>query len=250
MRRVRVVDEAGSIVSGEWLDDGIQINGSVHDPESLNFLCPETPSKILGVGPNYVSNVESKGKEWPDSPADLLLFVKTVPNSLVSHGGTAILHGGGDFCHELEIGAVIDEQCRNLSVAEAEEVIRGFTCVNEITNMEVPNGKFDFDNRVRTKSFDNSSPVGPVTATPDEVPEDAHMELRVNGKVRQQTQRSNQIFTEAEIVAEISRYLTLEPGDIVATGSPTGVDSLRDGDSVEVSIEGIGTLRHDVVIGN
>jgi len=246
MRKVRFEDPSGTVVTGTWDDSGINYAGERYDPESVDIQFPGSPTKIIGVGPNFVSNIEGKDKEWPESPKDLLVFVKTAPNSLVHHGKTAALSGEGEYYHELELGIVIGEQCRQVAAEDASSVIEGFTCVNEITNKEVPESKFDPRKWVRAKSFDNSAPVGPAVAT--DIPDDASMELRVNGEIRQKTDRTEQIFSDGELIEEITKYLTLEPGDIIATGSPIGVSELEDGDQVEVEIEGIGTLEHTVEI--
>ena len=107
---------------------------------------------------------------------------------------------------------------------------------------------YDAVNWIRKKAFDDSVPAGPVVASPDVVPSTASMKLWVNDELRQSTDRSQQIFSETAVVSEISQYLTLYPGDIIATGSPINTTELHDGDRVDITIEGIGTLSHDVQI--
>jgi 2-keto-4-pentenoate hydratase/2-oxohepta-3-ene-1,7-dioic acid hydratase in catechol pathway len=99
---------------------------------------------------------------------------------------------------------------------------------------------------VRGKAFDGSLPIGPVLATPDEVPDDAALRLRQNGEVKQESTREHLIFSVPELVADVSELLTLEPGDVIATGTPFGPDALADGDEVEVEFEGVGTLKNRV----
>jgi 2-keto-4-pentenoate hydratase/2-oxohepta-3-ene-1,7-dioic acid hydratase in catechol pathway len=152
----------------------------------------------------------------------------------------------GRYLHELELAIVIGEDCRNVSRGRASEVIAGFTCFNDITNFERTNSIDPTVLGLRTNSFDNCAPVGPIVASPDLVPADARMELRVNGELRQETRRSNRIFSDDELIEEISKYVALKPGDIVATGAPAGAEELTDGDSVAIEIEGIGELRHTV----
>jgi len=101
---------------------------------------------------------------------------------------------------------------------------------------------------VRGKAFDNAAPLGPVIATPDEVPDDASIELRVNGETKQDATIDQFYFSVSELIAEITEYMTLEPGEVISTGTPAGVGALSDDDHVEVEIEGIGTLEHDVEI--
>jgi 2-keto-4-pentenoate hydratase/2-oxohepta-3-ene-1,7-dioic acid hydratase in catechol pathway len=173
------------------------------------------------------------------------LFLKP-PNAVASHGDTiTLLPDKERIDHEAELGVIIGEQCRHVDEADAMDVVAGFTCVNDISNREDQDKE---QNWVRGKAFDNSCPLGPVMATPDEVPDDARVQLRVNGEVRQESWRDQFIFSVPELIAEITTYITLEPGDVIITGTPSGVAPLEDGDSVEVEIEGIGTLAHDVRI--
>ncbi|MFT4958568.1 MAG: 2-keto-4-pentenoate hydratase/2-oxohepta-3-ene-1,7-dioic acid hydratase in catechol pathway, partial [Halobacteriales archaeon] len=103
-------------------------------------------------------------------------------------------------------------------------------------------------NWVRGKAFDGAAPMGPVVAPPDDVPEDAAIELRVDGDLRQEGTRADMVFSVPDLIAEITAYVTLEPGDVIATGTPSGVGPLEDDDHVAIEIEGIGTLEHDVRI--
>jgi len=248
MREVRYRDAEGVIHTGMWTSEGVRVGDELIQPDEIDIRPPSEPSKIVGVGPNYYSNIEHYDREVPESPSDLLLFVKTAPNSLVSHGETAYLRGPGEFHYEGEIGVVIGERCRDVAEARAADVIEGYTCVNEITNKGVPESRYDPGNRLRSKSFDDSAPVGPVLASPEVVPDDAVLEVRVNGEQKQRDRRSELIHGVPALIEEISAYLTLEPGDVIATGSPEGVGPLSDGDTVEVEVEGVGTLRHDVEI--
>jgi len=226
----------------------IYSDGNEYCLADVDVLPPTEPSKVIGVGPNYHSNIEHYDRKEPTSPADLLVFVKTPPNVLVSHRGTARLKPPGEFHFEGELGVVIERRCRDIARANAMDYVSGYTCVNEITNKGIPESQYDPQNTVRAKSFDGSAPIGPVIASPDEVPDDATLELRVNDEPRQHDSISQLIHPVPTLLAELSTYLTLEPGDVVATGSPAGVDRLFDGDQVEVEIEGIGTLKHDVRI--
>jgi len=147
---------------------------------------------------------------------------------------------------EAELGVVIGSQCRNVPADQAEDVIAGYTCVNDISNRDDQRQE---QNWVRGKAFDNAAPMGPVLATPDEVPSDASISLQVNGETKQDSTIENLIFSVPELIEEITTLMTLEPGDVIATGTPAGVGPLSDGDEVAIDIEGIGTLSHDVVAG-
>ena len=146
--------------------------------------------------------------------------------------------------HEAELAVVIGEQARNVDAANAEAYIAGYTCFNDISNRDDQDRE---QNWVRGKAFDNSAPMGPVIAPPAAVPDDAVVELRVNGETRQSSTIEHLIFSVPELIEEITTYMTLEPGDVIATGTPAGVGPLSDGDEVAVEIEGIGTLEHTTV---
>lgn len=248
MRTARFLDQSGTVRTGRWTGDEIVTDAESFPVSAVNVLPPTKASKIVGVGPNYYSNIEHYGREEPASPADLVFFVKTMPHAAVGHGGTATLHPPGEFHFEAELGAVIGKSCRDVTSAEALEYVSGYTCVNEITNKGLPDSQYDVGNRLRTKSFDDSAPVGPAVTPLEAVPEDATIELRLNGEVRQRDKISNMIFNVEDLIAEISTYQTLEPGDVIATGSPEGVDRLSDSDHVAVTVDGVGTLEHDVDI--
>ncbi|WP_440008789.1 fumarylacetoacetate hydrolase family protein [Halomicrococcus sp. SG-WS-1] len=242
MRRVRFRDPAGSVRNGEWTDAGIAFGGETYDPDDVDVLAPADPSKIVCVGLNYADHAAERDKDLPERP---LLFLKP-PNAVSAHGDTVTLPSGKDrIDHEAELAVVVGEQCRNLTPEDAMDAVAGFTCADDLSNRDDQDRE---QNWVRGKAFDNSCPLGPVLATPDEVPADAAVRLRVNGDLRQESSRDEFIFSVPELLAEITTYLTLEPGDVVLTGTPAGVGPLSDGDRVEVEVEGVGTLAHDVRI--
>jgi 2-keto-4-pentenoate hydratase/2-oxohepta-3-ene-1,7-dioic acid hydratase in catechol pathway len=239
---VRFRDPAGSVRTGTWTDDGVSFGGQAYTREEVDILAPTSPSKVVCVGLNYADHAAESGADVPDRP---LLFFKT-PNTVSAHGDTVALPAGKErIDYEAELGVVIAEQCRHVEAADAMDVVAGFTAVNDLSNRDDQNEE---QNWVRGKSFDNAAPMGPVVAPPSAVPADAHIELRLNGETRQASSRSELMFEVPELIEEITTYLTLEPGDVIATGTPAGVGALSDGDTVEVDIEGIPTLRHDVEI--
>lgn len=243
MRRMRFRDPAGTVRTGELRDGRVTFAGQEYDPSAVDVLPPVEPGKIVGVGLNYSDHAEETDSEVPDRP---LLFLKA-PNTLAGHGDTVTLPEGKDrIDHEAELGVVIEKQCRNVPAERAMEVVAGYTCVNDLSNRDDQRVE---QNWVRGKSFDNAAPMGPVVASLDLVPEGAAIELRVNGETRQQSSIDNLLFSVPELVADITDLVTLEPGDVIATGTPAGVGPLSSGDAVEIEIEGVGTLEHDVVVG-
>ncbi|MFB6269184.1 MAG: fumarylacetoacetate hydrolase family protein [Halobacterium sp.] len=240
MHLMRFRDPAGAVRRGEYEDGTVSFGGRTYDVEDVDVLPPSDPSKIVCVGRNYAKHAEEKGSEIPDRP---LLFFKP-PNALAGHGDTVTAPEGKETIeHEAELAVVIGEQCRNVAVEDALDVVAGYTCADDVSNRDDQRKE---QNWVRGKAFDGAAPIGPVLATPDEVPRDADIELRVNGETRQSSNTERFIFTIPELIAEITEYMTLERGDVILTGTPEGVSPVEDGDTIEVEIEGVGTLEHDI----
>jgi 2-keto-4-pentenoate hydratase/2-oxohepta-3-ene-1,7-dioic acid hydratase in catechol pathway len=255
MRYVRFEDPAGDVRTGEWTGtEGAEIRAFPGQESRLaldreefatsevTVLPPCTPSKIVCVGLNYADHAAERGKDVPDRP---LLFLKP-PNTVAAHGDTVTLPPGKErIDHEAELGVVVGDRASGVSADDAMAYVAGFTCVNDLSNRDDQDVE---QNWVRGKAFDDAAPLGPVIATPEEVPADATVECRVNGEVTQSSTRDQFIFSVEELVEEISTYLTLEPGDVISTGTPAGVGPVSDGDTVEITVEGIGTLSNTVYI--
>ncbi|MEF8852775.1 MAG: fumarylacetoacetate hydrolase family protein [Haloarculaceae archaeon] len=254
MRRVRFRDTAGTVRGGRWTTvDGddvvtaaagpygrIAFGDETYDPDEVDILPPCEPTKIVCVGRNYADHADELGNDVPERP---LLFLKP-PNTVASHGSTVTLPAGKERVdYEGELGVVIGEQCRHVDEGEAEDVIAGYTPLCDLSNRDDQEIE---QNWVRGKAFDNAAPIGPVIATPEHLSGDATIETRVNGERKQSATIDQMIFSVPELVAEITTYMTLEPGDVVATGTPEGVGPLDQGDTVEVEVEDVGTLRHSV----
>lgn len=239
MHRMRFRDPAGAVRTGEYDDGTVSFGGQTFDTSEVDILPPAAPSKVVCVGRNYAKHAEERGADVPDRP---MLFLKP-PNALAGHGDTVTMPAEKHVEHEAELAVVVGEQCKHVDEADAMDVVAGFTCADDVSNRTDQSQE---QNWVRGKAFDGACPLGPVLATPDELPEDATVELRVNGEVRQSSSIERFIFDVPALIAEITDYLTLEPGDVILTGTPEGVAELTDGDRVEVEIEGVGTLEHDV----
>lgn len=223
------------------------------------------PSKIVALGLNYREHVAETGHVLPgpdgkptaprEVPKEPLLFAKT-PNVLVGPGEpivipAAFLARSGIEAprtdYEAELAVVIGRRMRRLSPAEALDCVLGYSCFNDVSQRNIQNG--DRSGWFRGKSFDSFGPIGPVIVPPALLkdPQDLGIECYLNGKLVQSARTSAMIFSLAELLSYISWNLTLEPGDIVATGTPSGVGALSPGDLVEVRIEGIGSLSNPVV---
>ncbi len=241
MARIRFRDPAGSVRQGQLDGDTILAASRRYDISRVEVLPPVEPSKIVCVGRNYAKHAEELNSDVPDRP---LLFLKP-PNTVASHGDEIPLPAGKDRVdHEAELAVVIGRQARNVDAADADKYIAGYTCFDDVSNRDDQNEE---QNWVRGKAFDSSAPIGPVVASPESLPDDASIELRVNGETRQASTVAHMIFSVPELIEEITTYLTLEPGDVIATGTPEGVGPLSDGDHVGIEIEGVGTLEHSVI---
>ncbi|MBP6840392.1 MAG: fumarylacetoacetate hydrolase family protein [Kofleriaceae bacterium] len=198
------------------------------------------PSKIIGIGQNYRAHAAEMGKPLPREP---LMFLK--PPSALIGDGEAIARPAGyaRVDHEGELGVVIGERCVHVPVARALDMVMGFTCVNDVSVRELQQQDGQW---TRAKGFDTFCPLGPRIVSGLD-PHDLRVVTRVGGVVRQDSSTSDLIFDVATLIAFVSAHMTLEPGDVISTGTPAGVGNLAVGDVVEVEISGIGVLRNPVV---
>jgi 2-keto-4-pentenoate hydratase/2-oxohepta-3-ene-1,7-dioic acid hydratase in catechol pathway len=210
----------------------------IPSPEA-RLLAPVEPSKIVCVGRNYAAHARELGNEVPKEP---LLFLKP-PSSLSASGDAIQLPRSSERVeHEAEIGIVIGRRLRHASVAQARDAIFGVTCVNDVTARDLQRRDVQF---TRAKSFDTFCPVGPWIETELDL-RSISVSGRVNGELRQHGHAQQMVFPILELLAFISSVMTLEPGDLVSTGTPDGTGPLHAGDVVEVEVGGVGTLVNRV----
>lgn len=200
------------------------------------------PSKIVCVGRNYVAHAQELGNVVPERP---LLFLKP-PSALIGDGEAIVVPAAsGQVEHEGEIGVVVGAPLRRADERTARAAVAGITCVNDVTarDLQKTDGQW-----TRAKGFDTFCPAGPVVWRPPADFDLATLEVscRVNGVARQHGRAAEMAFSIPALLAYISQVMTLEPGDLVATGTPAGVGPLRPGDVVEVEIPGVGVLRNPV----
>lgn len=205
----------------------------------IKLLPPCTPSKIVAVGLNYRDHAKELNLPVPDTP---IVFLK--PPTAVIGPGEAVLYPAtsSQVDYEAELGVVIKDQARNISPASARDHILGYTCANDVTARDLQKNDGQW---TRAKSFDTFCPVGPWIET-DLNPEDLLIESYLNGERRQSSRTSQFIFTVDYLVSFISGIMTLEPGDLIITGTPAGIGPMKPGDEIEVRIEGIGSLKNTV----
>ncbi|MER7821433.1 fumarylacetoacetate hydrolase family protein [Streptomyces sp. NPDC096097] len=229
---------------------------AVHRLHDLSLRAPLRPGKIIGVGLNYIEHVEESSRSLDtdkDLPPRPVLFGK--PATAVTGPGQPILHNADlttQLDWECELAVVIGRPAFKVSEAQAYDHIFGFSIVNDISARDQRrSGQWFF-----SKGQDSYAPFGPVVVTRDEIrdPMALDLSLRVNGVTKQKSNTRHMLFPIARLIADISSGMTLEPGDVIATGSPSGVGAgmvppefLRPGDTVEATVEGIGTLTNPVV---
>ena len=205
---------------------------------------PTNPSKIVCVGRNYAEHAKELGNEVPTAP---LLFLKA-PSAIISHGDEIVIpRQSNQVEHEGELGVVIGRDCKNVRDDEDPfQYVLGYTCMNDVTARDVQRGDVQF---TRGKSFDTFCPVGPHIETELDV-SDIRVTTTVNGVIKQDGQTSQMVFPVDFLIRYISRQMTLKTGDLIATGTPSGVSKLNPGDVCEITVEGIGTLSNKVVNDN
>jgi 2-keto-4-pentenoate hydratase/2-oxohepta-3-ene-1,7-dioic acid hydratase in catechol pathway len=217
---------------GAWRPNGYEVQ-----LDAVELLPPCVPTKIVAVGLNYRDHAREMGKALPAEP---LLFLKPT-SALIGHGGRVELPPESERVdHEGELAVVIGRRCRRAAdEREADAAIAGYTCFLDVTARDLQQRDVQY---TRAKGFDTFAPCGPWLAAGADVA-DVAIETVVNGLRRQASRTAEMIFRPAALVRFVSQVMTLEPGDLIATGTPAGVGPLRPGDVVEVRIERVGVLR-------
>jgi 2-keto-4-pentenoate hydratase/2-oxohepta-3-ene-1,7-dioic acid hydratase in catechol pathway len=224
---------------GEWTP-GDAIPGGL---DGARILAPVVPSKIVCVGLNYKAHAEEQGKPLPPEP---LIFIK--PSTAVVSPGEAIQipPGAGRVDYEGEVGIVIGRRATRVAEADAASFILGATCVNDVSARDIQRREGHY---TRAKGFDTFAPVGPAIGLGLDW-RDLPVQTWVNGQRRQDSTTGDLIFAVPRLVAFISAIMTLLPGDIISTGTPSGIGPLRPGDTVKVAVAGVGELVNPVIAGS
>lgn len=219
---------------------GISYDGDLLPLSECHLLAPCEPTKIVCVGKNYYDHAVEMGEGVPENP---ILFLKA-PNT-VNHP-EAVVHAPGfvkRLDYEGELAFVIKKRAKDVKAYDFSSYILGYTCLNDVTARDIQklDGQWS-----RGKSMDGFAPIGPWVT--DEVdPADLKLETRLNGKVVQSSRTSMFMTKVPELMEFITAAMTLEPGDVVTTGTPAGIGSMSLGDTIEVELEGIGILRNHIV---
>lgn len=225
----------GSVLTPDQLGGGPRL-----ELAGLSPACPlPVPPKIIAAPVNYLDHKAEM--EVEHTVADLGIFLKA-RTSVIGPGGTVVLpYTDKRFDQEAELGVVIGSRVRDIAPQDAMDAVFGYTCLFDMSMRST-------EDRSTRKSFDTFTPVGPYVVTKDEVPDPAalHLTCRVNGTLRQDTSIGDLIFDVPTLVAYASSVMTLEPGDIIATGTPAGVGPVVDGDTLTMEITGLGNLEVSV----
>jgi 2-keto-4-pentenoate hydratase/2-oxohepta-3-ene-1,7-dioic acid hydratase in catechol pathway len=205
----------------------------------VKLIAPSEPSKIVCVGRNYIEHAKELGNEVPKVP---LIFLKP-PSSVISDGDTVILPPqSAQVEHEGELVVVMGKRGRYITGENAKKYILGYTIGNDVTARDL---QLSDDQWTRAKGFDTFCSFGPWIDTEFD-PADAVLTCRVNGQMRQMASTRDMVFNVPTLIAYVSSVMTLEPGDLIFTGTPAGVGELKNGDEVVVEIEGLGVLKNPV----
>ena len=209
----------------------------------VELLAPVVPKRIFGVGLNYVNHIREVGAATPPIP---MLFMK--PDSAVVGPGAPVVYPreGHEVHYEAELAVVIGRRARRVPRERALEVVFGYTCANDVSERVIQRAEMDMGVLLIGKGFDSFQPLGPWIVTGLD-PSNLRVQARLNGQTRQDSRTSDLLFDVPALVAYLSAAITLEPGDVIITGTPAGVGAMRPGDVVEIEVEGIGVLQNPVV---
>jgi 2-keto-4-pentenoate hydratase/2-oxohepta-3-ene-1,7-dioic acid hydratase in catechol pathway len=234
----------GEQISVLWATpyDGLaNTTGEVMSLPEVTLLAPCEPTKIVAIGLNYRDHAAEIGHPLPTEP---LIFMK--PSTAVIGPDDDIVYPAMSrrVDYEAELAVVIGRPCRHVQEADFRDYVLGYTCINDVTarDLQQKDGQF-----TRSKSFDTFAPLGPWIETEIPDPDNLTVEAFLNGQRRQHSSTRNLVFPVAALVAFISRIMTLLPGDVIATGTPSGIGPMAPGDLVEIRVEGIGALQNRLV---
>ena len=245
----RVVDETGRASWGRVVGDEVELldadllpTGRKNKAAELRFKTPVDPVKIWCIGLNYREHAKEANREVPDEPC---VFMKPT-TCLIAHEEAIRIPNPdklGRVDYEGELAVVISRNCRNVGEENALDYVLGYSCFNDVSArvLQQKDGQW-----VRAKGFDTFGPFGPVLLLQKAISPQTRIKTRLNGTLVQNTSLSDMIFSVSSIISHISRFATLEAGDVIITGTPSGVGAIKHGDVVEIEIEGIGTLKNSV----
>lgn len=229
------------VFTGELFEGKVHstMGGREYAMDKVKILPPCKPTKIVCVGLNYRDHAEEMKDRIPDEP---VLFIKPA-SSVIGHEDNIIYPAQSkQVDYEAELGIVIGKKTHKCSAKHAKEHILGYTCFNDVTARDLQKKDVQW---TRAKSFDTFSPIGPFIVTEID-PSNMAIKSKLNGEVKQSSTTANMIFDVYRLVEFVSGVMTLEAGDVIATGTPSGIGPMKKGDVIEIEIEGVGTLRNNI----
>ncbi|MPW21520.1 DUF2437 domain-containing protein [Paraburkholderia sp. CNPSo 3157] len=223
--------------------EGLQPAGYVDHLGSARVLSPLYRPRVFGLGYNYRAHSQEVGKSTPTLP---VLFMKP-STTVIGHEESIVYPPDGENVHfEGELTVIIGKEARHVSEADALDYVFGYTCGNDVSDRVFQRRESEFGCLLVGKGYDTFAPIGPVVETELD-PSNLHLITRVNGEVRQNGNTADLVYGVSALIAYLSKYMTLLPGDHIMTGTPAGVGPIKPGDTIEVEIEGIGVLRNKVL---
>lgn len=210
--------------------------------ESVQLLAPVLPSKVVAVGKNYVDHAEEMDSDLPDEP---VIFLKPATAVVGPNAPVVLPRISDEVHHEAELAVVMGRVARNIRAEDASQYVLGYTAANDVTARDLQGRDGQW---TRAKGFDTFCPLGPAIETELDPRERLAVIARVNGEVRQAGFTADMVFGVAEILEFVAAVMTLLPGDVVLTGTPSGVGPVESGDLMEVEVDGIGTLANRAVV--
>lgn len=235
----------GRLHEGRLVEPGLLVDegGRSHREQDVVFLPPVQPGKIIGLALNFADHAAELDMKTPEEPA---LFFKP-SNTLVGHGAPVVYPRGVQYMHyEVELAVVIGRRCRRVPESQAMDVIKGYTIANDVTVRDYVHNFYRPP--VRAKGFDTFCPLGPYLVT-GEIDDPHNLGLRayVNGQLRQEGNTGRLLRKIPELIAFITSFMTLDPDDVILTGTPRGISHVRPGDVMRLEIDGLGALENPVI---
>ncbi|MFQ5576598.1 MAG: fumarylacetoacetate hydrolase family protein [Anaerolineae bacterium] len=236
----------GRILQGRLENEQLVVpHGGTYNPAGVVWLPPVArPGKAIGLALNYADHADELGLDRPTAP---VLFNKNI-STFIGHRGKVVAPPNVNYMHyENELVVVIGTRCRRVKAEQAMQVIRGYTIGNDVTVRDFVTNFFRPP--VKAKGFDTFGPLGPYLTTADEIPDPANLNLRtyVNGELRQQGNTRHLVYTIPEIIEYLTAFMTLEPDDLIWTGTPKGISHIFPGDVMRLEIDHLGALENEVV---
>ena len=244
-RYAAIVDSAVFALAADYNFEPVSVEDmdTMWTLDDVQLLAPVVPSKVVCVGRNYREHAAELGNKMPDEP---LLFLKAPSAVIATEHKIELPRMSQQVEHEGELGVVIGRVASKIAADENPlDYVFGYTCVNDVTARDLQRKDVQF---TRGKSFDTFCPTGPWIET-DIDPTNVAVTTRLNGEIKQQGNTADMAFPVAFLIRYISEIMTLYPGDLIATGTPAGVSKMKEGDTVEVEVAGVGVLRNQIING-